>query len=467
MLPDDFSVDVFLAINNAVDIPRDAKFLIQAPLTGDSSVEIVPPVREPQPAGMSAPTTAPRAVAILPHEPLPLPQQPQGTNPATIQDLLDQGQGEVKRLDVMLAQLEQREPALLNTMQSALNNANEISVSLNAEVQHLTRKVDTLTDTMQVALTQGSANINDLTSNLDVTVKRNSAKVDALLSSLNSSAQSLNATATAVQRLAQNPQVNNNLIETTRGLAQTATTIAAIAGDFRQVTGNPNTQAQLRDTIANTDAATQKLNGILASLGGTSSVYGVDRGASPAPGTSPGPAPAGGAPQRNGTQNPSTVQGNVKNKLGGLVKNLVALQLRISELDAQKKGTNSSPLLTRDRGPITDINVIALPRGPQYLFAGANDIGGPSSSWNFAGMATLRPHLQAGGGVLYSRLGARLVYSPNAPGLGFETRVYDLRHPTADAYANLRLGDGLTIFGGERDALRDGRRTTFGLQLQF
>jgi ABC-type transporter Mla subunit MlaD len=469
LLPDDFSVDVFLAINNNVDVPRTAKFLIQAPLTGDSSLEIVPPLREVQPPGSAAPTNAPRAVAILPHEPLPLSQQPEGTNPATIQDLLDQGQGEVKRLDVMLAQLERREPALLNTLQSALTNANDISISLNKEIGHLTRKVDTLTDTLQVALTQGSANINDLTSQLDLTVRRNSSKVDSLLASLDASARSLNVTATSVQRLAQDPRLSDNLIETTHGLAQTATTIASIAGDFRNVTGNPQTQAQLRDTIANVDAATQKLNSVLGSLGGKSSVYGIDRGATPAPIGSPGPGGRVPSPGPRGSQSDDsgTVQANVKNKLSGLVRNLVALEVRVSEMDRQKQNVNSSPLLTSDRGPSTDINVIALPNGPTYLFAGSNDIGGPRTSWNFAGMTTLRPHLYAGGGVLYSRLGARLVYSPSKVGLGFEGRVYDPRRPTTDAYANLRLGDGLTIFGGERDALRDGRRTTFGLQLRF
>jgi ABC-type transporter Mla subunit MlaD len=471
--PDDFSVDVYLAINNNVDIPRTAKFLIQAPLTGDSSLEIVPPPHEDQPAGHAAPTNAPRAVAILPHEPLLGPQEPQGTNPATIQDLLDQGQGEVRRLDVMLAQLEQREPALLNTMQSALTNANDISITLNSELHHLTRKVDTLTDTMQVALTKGSANINDLTTQLDVTVRRNSGKVDSLLASLDSSAQSLNATATAVQRLAQNPQVSANLVETTRGLAQTATTIASIAGDFHNITGNPQTQAQLRDTMANVDAATQKLNSILARLGGKSSVYGVDRGATPAPVGSPGPGGRGpGAPAGpNSSANAPADQAEVKSAqsaLGGLVRNLVAVQVRISEMDAQTSTVNNSPLLTPNRGPSTDFNLIVPAHAGTYLFTGANDIGGPASSWNFFGMTTVRPHLLAGGGVLYSRLGARVLLTPRGPvGLGFEGRLYDLRRPTLDTYANLRLGDGLTIFGGERNVLQQSRRTTFGLQYQF
>src|ERR1700681_2562918 len=92
--PDDFTVEVVLAIDNKIDVPRNARFLIQAPLTGDSTLEIVPVVSKPQPSGHAAPTGAPAAVAILPHQILPREQQPQGTNPATIQDLLDQGQGE-------------------------------------------------------------------------------------------------------------------------------------------------------------------------------------------------------------------------------------------------------------------------------------------------------------------------------------------------------------------------------------
>src|ERR1700738_740854 len=61
LLPEDFTVDVILAINNSVDVPRDARFLIQAPLTGDSTLEIVPRVPAPRPSGFAGPTAAPRA----------------------------------------------------------------------------------------------------------------------------------------------------------------------------------------------------------------------------------------------------------------------------------------------------------------------------------------------------------------------------------------------------------------------
>src|SRR6202035_4185584 len=125
--------------------------------------------------------------------------------------------------------------------------------------------------------------------------------------------------------------------------------------------------------------------------------------------------------------------------------------------------------LTADRGPQTDLNVIALPKGSTSLFAGANDIGA-RASYNFAAMAGVAPGLRVGGGVLYSRLGARAIYSKELSqglSIGLEGRVYDPRHPTTDLYANFGLGSGLTLFGGERDALHSGRRTTFGLQYQF
>jgi ABC-type transporter Mla subunit MlaD len=480
--PNDFSVEVILAINNNVDVPRTAKFLIQAPLTGDSTMEIVPE-RPEQRAGFSTAPGAPVAVAVLPREVLPIEQQPQGTNPATIQDLLDQGQGEVRRLDVMLAELETREPTILNTLQSALKNADELSGTANGTFKKLSGRIDTLADELQLALQQGSANINDLTGKLDKAVDRNTGHFDSIALSLDRSAKDLNVTADHITDLASDPKLKANILAATQGLAQTAQTFASIAGDLHNVTGDPQTQAELRDTVANIDAVSQKANSIFARFGGRSNVYGIDAGATPAPGGTGGhAAPAPGASAAPGTpgahpggttmaQNPATVQANVKEKIGSLVGQLVSLQIRLSELDAEHQNdTDHSPLLTHDTGPQTDINLIALPQGHTYLYTGVNDLGGPQSTWNFAAMGRVLPHFQLGGGVLYSRLGMRAVFDPgkyNEPGLGFEGMIYDPRHPTADGYAHLRLGGGLQLFGGERDILHSGRRTVGGLQYQF
>jgi ABC-type transporter Mla subunit MlaD len=469
LLPEDFTVEVILAINNGVDIPRDAKFLIAAPLTGDVSLEIVPP----RGAGSSS-----GATAILPHSILPLDQQPQGTNPPTITDLLEQGQGQVQRLDRMLAALEKREPQLLDTLQSALRNANELTSNGNRQVTQITNRLSTMMDTLAIAMDASGKNIVSLTGRLDSEVGRNSGQVDSIVALLNRTAHSLNETVDSMRDLANNREVKQNLIDTTRGLAQTATTIGAITEDLHRVTGSDQTQAQMRDTVANVDAATQKLNSLLGSLGGRSSVYGVDRGATPAPvattrpGT-PGPLPPRSGPVPSGTGTPAATAGapddqvppNVRERLGNIARNLLAVQIRISELDKPKPGAAGSPILTSDRGPQTDFNIIGLPRGRTSLLTGANDIGTRTTTWNLAVRQAMGHGVELGGGVLYSRLGVLGRYEPGP--FSVEARLYDVRRPTFDAYGGFKLSPGIELFGGERDALRSGRRTVFGLQLQF
>jgi hypothetical protein len=435
--------------------------------------------------GLVGPTPRPAAVALLPREVLPLEQQPAGTNPATLGDLLEEGQGEVHRLDRMLAQVEESEPKLLASLQSALNNANDLTANGSKRLYKLADRLDTLTQTLQVAMDAGSKNIVDITGQLDTTVKRNTANVDTMFSMLSKSSVALNQTVDQVRDLASNPQVHQNLLDTTKGLAQTALTIGQMTQDLRSVTGNPQTQAQLRDTIANTDAATQKLNSLLRQFGGTSSVYGVDAGATPAPnlprtGPSGGPVPSSGprgggvsggtisdtSPNAAASPTGATVPENFKSRISAVAHSLLAIQIRLSELDTLKNGTSGTPLLrTTRQGPQSDINAFILPNGKTSLFVGSNDIGTPQTSWNVAVKENVAPHVYVGGGVLYSRLGAIVQYNPGV--LGFEARVYDPAFPTLDAYGNVNVAKGVQVFGGERDITHTGRRTVFGLQLQF
>jgi hypothetical protein len=138
----------------------------------------------------------------------------------------------------------------------------------------------------------------------------------------------------------------------------------------------------------------------------------------------------------------------------------------LSELDPYQPNTIGQRLLqTSQRGPQTDVNAFILPYGKTSLFVGANDIGTPQSSWNVAVKENVAPHLYVGGGVLYNNLGGLVQYNPGL--IGFEARVYDPQFPTLDAYANINLSRGIQLFGGERDLTHSGRRTVFGLQLQF
>ncbi|HLI96678.1 MAG TPA: MlaD family protein [Candidatus Baltobacteraceae bacterium] len=446
LLPDN-SVDVILAIQSGISIPKNSKFLIQAPLTGTPNMIIVPPVPKPLPNGYMA-TPIPQE-AMLPREVLPIDQQPVGAASPTIADLLNQGQGQIRRLDEMLSTLEEREPKLLNTLQTALVNVDDMTTQLRTTIAGVS---GTMESTMQLA----GGHIVDMTATLDDTMTRNQYKIDMLLSTLNSTAVALNKSMDQLANLATDPRLKTNLIATTSNIRDLTGNVAGLTGDLRTITGSPQTQAQLRDTVANLDATMQKADSLLGTLGGQSHVYGIDAGATPYP------VPVANALPPPGTQTPSPNAGHLKAGLSKMLSSLVQAQLRISYLNAQTVN-GPSTLLTSDRGPQADFNLIALPKGPFSAMIGGNDIGG-KTTWNFAGTKNFGA-FRAGGGILYSQLGVMGMY--NAGKLGAETRIYDPRHPTFDIYGNVNVAEWAKLFLGERDSTRSDRRTVFGLQLQF
>jgi len=121
------------------------------------------------------------------------------------------------------------------------------------------------------------------------------------------------------------------------------------------------------------------------------------------------------------------------------------------------------PLLTKDRGPQADVNLLVLPHGSVSGMLGANDIGA-RTTWNAAAIKNAG-NLHVGGGILYSQIGALGWYDFGK--IGAETRIYNLRRPTFDLYGNLNVLQWAKLFFGERDLTRSDRRSVFGLQLQF
>lgn len=460
----DYTVDVVLAIKGSVpalsflpgsapaggyDIPKGSSFRIQAPLTGDSAVVIIPP--PPDRVGSQG---------SWPHQVLALDEQPRGNSQASFQDVLAQG-GE------MLNDLQRRLPAILDGLQSAVNNGNAMAIHGNQLTQQLSAKVDTLTSSLQGSLDRAGGNIVALTHDLRETAEGNRGRIDALLVHLNQTALSFNQVVDSMKGLVGDQQLRGNLTQTTQNIAQASANLARMAADTQKLTGNAETQAQLRDTAANLDAVMQKANSLLSTLGGTSSVYGVDAGATPAPLTSPA---GGGSP--GGVKTVPTTGGQHV-AMTKFVKSLVGVQVRLNELDTAPANGFASPILGTNRGPQSDFNVVVLPNASMSLLAGANNLGpaGPTgglTTYNFALLTTMSPGLRAGGGVLYSRLGVMSQYTPpRNRGVGFLGELYDPQHPTLDAYGTLPLVEKISIFGGERDILHSGRRTVFGLQLNF
>ncbi|MBV8155998.1 MAG: MCE family protein [Candidatus Eremiobacteraeota bacterium] len=439
LLPDN-TVDVILAVRNDIDVPAASRFLIDAPLTGAPQLVIVPPAAKPP-------------LALLPRQVLPVDQQPQGTNATSVQELLEQGQGELRRFDEVMADLQRRTPRLLDTLQSTLDHANELTISANDSVQ-----------TLMTKFVAASENIEELSSTLNATTNANAPKLAALLDGLEASSVSLNKSMTALQGLATDPRLKKNLIDTTQSVAVTTENLARLTGDLRNVTGDPQTQAQMRNTIANLDATMQRANSLLGELGGTSNVYGVDANATPPPaGASPNPAAPGGAAPPASTGMSPAMRAKLQNRMGAFVRNLINVQVRLSGLSPQQNaGFNS--VLPHSQGPLGDINVVVLPHATTSLMFGANAIG-TKPTWN-ALLEQSKGNFQIGGGVLYSQMGALARYNW-LNGFGLETRVYDLTYPMIDLYGNFRIAPGTTIFFGQRAINHSARRNTAGLQYQF
>jgi phospholipid/cholesterol/gamma-HCH transport system substrate-binding protein len=450
LLPDN-SVDVILAIQNNINIPKNSKFLIQAPLTGSPSMIILPSVPH-LPKGDTA-TPLPE-YAVLPRRVLPIDEQPVGAASPTVGDLLQQGQGEVRRLDSMLATLEEREPKLLNTLQSALTNVDNMTTQLSGTVTGLSA-------TLSSTLDQTGGNLVHMTGTLNAAVDRNQYKIDALLSSLDSTAVALNKSMDQLQGLASDPRLKTNLITTTTNIRELTGNIAGLTGDLRTITSDPNTQDHLRDALANLDATMQKANSLLGELGGTSHVYGIDAGATPYPSVSPGAT----MPPGTQTAPPANTKAELpaKQALRRVFTNLAQLQLRLSYYSAPSVET-TNPALPSTRGPLGDINLLFLPAGGTSLMIGANDIGSGTTA-NALLMKNFHNGFHAGGGVIYSQLGLRALYDGGK--IGGELRAYNLSLPTFDLYGNFDISRWGMLYLGERDITHKDRRTVFGTQIKF
>ena len=465
LLPDN-TVDVILAINRDVDIPLASRFLIQAPLTGDPSLIIVPP--RPAPGAPPLP--------MLAREVLPIEEQPKGTNTATIADLLEQGQGEVVKLDAMLSELERREPKLLDTLQSALTNANDVTLSLKGSIGSISAE-------LQTSLARASSNLVALTDTLNGTVQMNSPKINDILANFQQTSHALNASMASLQSLATDPNLKSNVLATTKNIADVTANIAGITSDLRNVTSDPQTQAQLKNTVATLDATLQKANSLLGQFGGTSSVYGVDAHATPYPLASFSPLPtttnappaggsapagsetSGSAPSGSADGHHATAESlHLQSRLAGIASSLIEIQIRISELNTQTVCCPNA-LYSANQGPEPDINAVILPHNKTSLLVGANNIGYTPTTANVALIQSLSPNFKVGGGVLYSQFGFLAAYSDRL--FGFDTKIYNIQRPDIDLYGNLNVAKHFQLFVGERALNHAERRFTFGFQTKI
>ncbi|HUY11786.1 MAG TPA: hypothetical protein VMV73_05950, partial [Candidatus Dormibacteraeota bacterium] len=424
LLPDN-TVDVILAIKphvggQAVRIPSESKFLIQAPLTGDPSLLIVPPKPE---AGEQPEILAPGV--------LPLSEQPEGTNTATIADLVIEGQGQMKALNAVMADVARREPKLLDELQQTLNNTNALTATASDAVAHLAAQSSAIATALQGNLAIASNHVVALTASLDRTVQGSSGRLTSTLAQIQATSTELHSTMDVVAGIATDPSFKGNVTSTTANIAQASAKLAKIASDLESITGDSKTKSQLRDTIRNIDETSQRANSLLGALGGKRT-----RG------------PSDGAPAGHATT-------------GHHLPSLLSAQVRFSGYSVQHVG-GGSPLLTGSRGPASSIGVTVLPHAKTQLFLGANDLGSGASSVDVVAVRRFARGVYVGGGIIYSRVGVLARVERGT--LGFSSKLYDAARPMLDFSSNVRIAPGVKFFFGERDILHAQRRNVYGIE---
>ena len=433
-LLEDNTVDVILAINRDVSIPSASKFLIQAPLTGDPNMIIVPP---PPPTRTGVQTVA---VPMLEKRVLPIADQPVGTNSATIADLLAQGQTEVMRLDTMMSDLEKREPHLLDTLQSALNNANQLTVAMKSSITSLSAQ-------LQSSLTTASSNIVSLTGSLNDTMQMNSRRINDIIVQFDQTSHALNASMASLQGLATDPTRSNRTSSaTTKNIADTTKNMADITHDLRNVTSDPQTQAQLKNTVANLDATLQRANSLLGSprrhverLWRRSRTRRRRRSRAlrrfP-----PGPPAVRRCfrttrRSRPRAHEPTAGALHLRSRLSSIASNLIS-DSTAPERTLTAEGLLSESALQRRSRSANGFQRLDPAAWTDQVALGANDIGYHTTA-NVDLIKQLNASTTLGGGVLYSQLGLLGAYKAGI--FGVNANVYNARRPDIDLYGNLHV----------------------------
>ncbi len=431
LLPDQ-TVDVICTINPGINVYKDSIFVVAVTITGSTTLTIQPPAHK-------------EVAMILPQQPLPLDQQPWGTLPPTLTDLISAGQEQLKNFSKTMDVVNHELPQLASRFNSVASDTDALIQHADGSLTALTGELQTTVAQLDQTIGVSGQNIDQLTGNLNGLVRENRAQLTDLIDDLAKTADNLNKTMAGIASIAQDPLLHDSLIGTARNVQDATAKLKAMATDLQSITGDTKTQAELKQTIANLQGVTAKANALL----GNFSTAEQGEGEAPGPNASASPVPgASGAPGAT----PRPVRRGASRGLFG--QPLVAAQVR-------ETWTN------RGGGPASDLNVVLLPGAATHVTVGANDLG-YNTTYNFL-LDKNAGDLQLGAGVLYSKLGVAALFRPFGSPIGVDARLYDPKHPTLDLYGDLRLTERLQLFYGQRNIWNNGSPSVpaFGIQVRY
>ncbi len=445
LLPDQ-TAEVICSIHKENTLYRGSIFTVTQTLTGaQSTLTIIPP------------TDLATAVP-LPKRILPQMQQPEGTVPTTIADLVNQGQARMAELDKTLALVNTELPGIVRNFNGVAVHTNDLIVHADRNFNQLGQQlngtmvgVNSVVNQLNGLLAVNGQNISVMTTNMRELLAASGPKIAGLIDNLSATSANLNKTMASVQSIASDPNLKANLVATTVNLKESSEKLKQIATDIQSVTGDPKTQAELKNTVQNLDDTIAKANDILGNFstaqGGVSQPQPVG---SQAPGTPGGPAPVGSAVP--GAHQPASASAFHLGKPGVNGWELVTGSARVY--------WNQTP-----PGALSDVDFTILPNFPRFFTFGVEALGATTTYDVLVGQHG-SPNWRYAFGVLHSQLGLQSEWRGLGP-FGIRAELYNSKQPQLDLYGDIRLARRLQLFYGEKALMGPSYNRTPQYGIQF
>lgn len=245
ILPDT-TVDIILNIFRATDIPKNAAFSVQSSVTGSPSITIVIPHQRA--AANQVPAPVPQS-DLLPKRIVPIAEQPVGSAPLTIEEVMAQGGALTNRADRALALARPYGPRLLRHLQNARANG-------AAAAQEMRVPLPAILASLQSTIARAKANAASAQRALR---ERDQPRLTAVAAAFARSSHDLKSASSQLTSVKNDPSARANIRATAANLRDATSRMAQLTRDLEIVTKNPQTQAQLRD-------AGQRLREVMAHL---------------------------------------------------------------------------------------------------------------------------------------------------------------------------------------------------------
>jgi ABC-type transporter Mla subunit MlaD len=155
-------------------------------------------------------------------------------------------------------------------LKGASGDAKTLVASLQGRVERLGNAVELVVTHVDgtVAAFQADAKVvgSDLrgfSSGLKGIVNKNQGQLNGIVTTLHETSISLNKTIKALETLAQNKDLKDDVLAAVNNLKKTSEEVQGIASDIRSVTADPEVQGDLKDTIQNAKEATDGAKKVL------------------------------------------------------------------------------------------------------------------------------------------------------------------------------------------------------------